>query len=47
MLWTFLAGALMWLLTRRHKGELSIRHGYLLVVTMWTAMPAFARYRCC
>jgi len=42
MLWTFLAGVLMWLLTRRHKGELSIRHGYLLVVTMWTAMPAFA-----
>ncbi len=42
MVWTFSAGALMWLLTRRHKGELSIRHGYLLVVTMWTAMPAFA-----
>jgi trk system potassium uptake protein TrkH len=32
----------MWLLTRRYKGELSIRHGYLLVVTMWTAMPAVA-----
>ncbi len=42
MLWTFTAGTLMWLLTRRFKGELSIRHGYLLVVTMWTAMPAFA-----
>jgi trk system potassium uptake protein TrkH len=42
MLWTFSSGALMWLLTRRFKGELSIRHGYLLVVTMWTAMPAFA-----
>ncbi|HLP98222.1 MAG TPA: potassium transporter TrkG [Sideroxyarcus sp.] len=42
MLWTFSAGALMWLVTRRFKGELSIRHGYLLVVTMWTAMPAFA-----
>ncbi len=42
MVWTFSAGALMWLLTRRHKGELSIRHGYLLVVAMWTAMPAFA-----
>jgi trk system potassium uptake protein TrkH len=41
MLWTFSAGALMWLLTRRYKGELSIRHGYLLVVSMWTAMPAF------
>ncbi len=42
MVWTAAAGVLMWMLTRRHKGELSIRHGYLLVVTMWTAMPAFA-----
>jgi trk system potassium uptake protein TrkH len=42
MLWTASAGVLMWMLTRRHKGELSIRHGYLLVVAMWTAMPAFA-----
>ncbi|MBI5436609.1 MAG: TrkH family potassium uptake protein [Nitrosomonadales bacterium] len=42
MVWTFVAGILMWLLTRRHKGELSIRHGYLLVAAMWTAMPAFA-----
>ena len=42
MVWTAVAGVLMWMLTRRHKGELSIRHGYLLVVTMWTAMPAFA-----
>ena len=42
MLWTFSAGVLMWLVTRRYKGELSIRHGYLLVVAMWTAMPAFA-----
>jgi trk system potassium uptake protein TrkH len=42
MLWTFCAGVLMWMLTRHHKGELTIRHGYLLVVGMWTAMPAFA-----
>lgn len=42
MLWTAGAGAVMWLLTRHYKGELSIRHGYLLVVTMWTAMPLFA-----
>ncbi len=42
MLWTLSGGVLMWILTRRFKGELSIRHGYLLVVTMWTAMPAFA-----
>ncbi len=42
MVWTMAAGVLMWLLTRRHKGELSIRDGYLLVVGMWTTMPAFA-----
>jgi trk system potassium uptake protein TrkH len=42
MVWTLASGLLMWLLTRRHKGELSIRNGYLLVVAMWTAMPAFA-----
>ena len=42
MVWTSAIGFLMWLLTRRYKGELSIRHGYLLVVTMWTAMPAVA-----
>ncbi|HUX91620.1 MAG TPA: potassium transporter TrkG [Gallionellaceae bacterium] len=42
MLITLFGGALMWAMTRRHKGELSIRHGYLLVVVMWTAMPAFA-----
>ena len=42
MVWTLAIGFLMWLLTRRAKGELSIRHGYLLVVAMWTAMPMFA-----
>ncbi|MBI5626579.1 MAG: TrkH family potassium uptake protein [Nitrosomonadales bacterium] len=42
MVWTLSIGLLMWLLTRRYKGELSIRHGYLLVVCMWTAMPAVA-----
>ena len=42
MVLTFVAGSLMWLLTYRFKGELSIRHGYLLVVVMWTAMPVFA-----
>ena len=42
MVGTLFTGTLMWLFTRRYKGELSIRHGYLLVVTMWTAMPAFA-----
>lgn len=42
MVWTLASGILMWLLTRRYKGELSIRHGYLLVVGMWLAMPAVA-----
>ncbi|HEX5339208.1 MAG TPA: potassium transporter TrkG [Gallionella sp.] len=42
MVWTACLGTLMWLLTRRYKGELSIRHGYLLVVGMWTTMPAVA-----
>ena len=42
MVWTLASGILMWLLTRRYQSELSIRHGYLLAVTMWTAMPAFA-----
>lgn len=42
MLITLLAGGLMWAFTRRYKGELSIRHGYLLVVVMWSAIPAFA-----
>jgi len=42
MLWTAGGGLLLWILTRRYKGELSIRHGYLLVVAMWTAMPAVA-----
>jgi trk system potassium uptake protein TrkH len=42
MLWTLASGVLMWMLTRRYKGELSIRHGYLLVVGMWVTMPAVA-----
>jgi trk system potassium uptake protein len=42
MVWTLGIGFMLWLLTRRYKGELSIRHGYLLVVAMWTAMPAVA-----
>ncbi len=42
MVWTSAIGFLMWLLTRRYKGELSIRNGYLLVVAMWAAMPAVA-----
>ncbi len=42
MLATASIGVLLWLVSYRHRGELSIRHGYLLVVAMWTAMPAVA-----
>jgi len=42
MLWTAAIGGGMWMVTRSYKGEISIRHGYLLVVAMWTAMPAVA-----
>ena len=44
MVWTFAAGCLMWLLTKRFRTELSIRHGYLLVVMIWAAMPIFATF---
>ncbi|MDH2917797.1 MAG: potassium transporter TrkG [Sideroxydans sp.] len=42
LLATALIGVLLWLVSYRQRGELSIRHGYLLVVAMWTAMPAVA-----
>lgn len=42
MLATALIGVVLWLVSYRQRGELSIRHGYLLVVAMWTAMPAVA-----
>lgn len=44
MLWTSGMGVLLWMFTRRYKGELSVRNGYLLVVAMWTAMPAVATF---
>jgi trk system potassium uptake protein TrkH len=44
MMMTFLVGMLMWVLTRQFKSELSNRHGYLLVVMMWTAIPAVATF---
>ena len=34
MVWTFGCGVLMWLVSRRQRGELSIRHGFLLVTAM-------------
>ncbi len=37
----FAAGAILWLLTRRHKRELSLREGILLVVTVWSGGALF------
>jgi trk system potassium uptake protein TrkH len=39
---TFGSGAFLWLLARRHAGELQIRDGFLLVALAWTVLPAFA-----
>ncbi len=38
----FVAGAVIWLATHRHKRELSMREGILLVVTVWTGGALFA-----
>ncbi|MBX3617691.1 TrkH family potassium uptake protein [Nitrosomonas sp.] len=35
-------GLMMWLLTRRFKRELQTRDGFLLVVLVWSVLPAFA-----
>ena len=42
MVWTSAIGFLMWLLTRNYKGELSIRHGYLLVLMVADLTPEAA-----
>jgi trk system potassium uptake protein TrkH len=39
---TFVAGALTWLFTRKSQRELQTRDGFLLVVLVWTILPAFA-----
>ncbi|MBI1284128.1 MAG: TrkH family potassium uptake protein [Thiobacillus sp.] len=39
---TFVAGALTWLFTRKSQRELQTRDGFLLVVLVWTSLPAFA-----
>jgi len=39
---TFVAGLVLWLLTRRRKQELQTRDGFLLVALVWTVLPAFA-----
>ncbi len=39
---TFTTGLVAWLGTQRHKRELKIRDGFLLVVLIWTMLAAFA-----
>jgi trk system potassium uptake protein TrkH len=39
---TFAAGALTWLFTRKSQRELQTRDGFLLVLLVWTGLPAFA-----
>lgn len=39
---TFVTGLVTWLGTRRHKSELKIRDGFLLVVLIWTLLAGFA-----
>ncbi len=39
---TFVSGTALWLVTRQFKRELLPRDGFLLVVLIWTVLPAFA-----
>lgn len=39
---TFSSGLVMWLATRRYHRELQIKDGFLLVVLVWSVLPAFA-----
>lgn len=39
---TVLCGAFLWYRYRRCKRELNIRDGFLMVVLVWTVLPAFA-----
>nr|MBA2594444.1 TrkH family potassium uptake protein [Gammaproteobacteria bacterium] len=39
---TIACGLLLWLGTRRYRADLQIRDGFLLVVLVWTVLPAFA-----
>jgi trk system potassium uptake protein TrkH len=38
----FASGVLLWLACRRWKRELRVRDGFLLVLLVWTVLPAFA-----
>ena len=39
---TIVSGLMMWAVTRSYKRELKIRDGFLLVVLVWSVLPAFA-----
>jgi trk system potassium uptake protein TrkH len=39
---TFLCGLGLWFRTRNEKRELQVRDGFLMVVLVWTLLPAFA-----
>jgi trk system potassium uptake protein TrkH len=39
---TFLVGVMIWYRCRRAKNDLQVRDGFLLVVLVWTLLPAFA-----
>lgn len=39
---TIAAGSALWAATRRHRAELQVHHGFLLVGLTWTTLPAFA-----
>ena len=39
---TLIAGLVLWGLTHRHREELKVRDGFLLVVLTWVGLPAFA-----
>tara|TARA_Y100001936_G_scaffold217220_1_gene228998 strand:- start:11688 stop:13082 length:1395 start_codon:yes stop_codon:yes gene_type:complete len=39
---TIAAGLIMWAVTRNYKRELRVRDGFLLVVLVWSVLPAFA-----
>ncbi|MEW6694678.1 MAG: potassium transporter TrkG [Pseudomonadota bacterium] len=39
---TLASGAVLWLLTRRQRGELATRDGFLLVNLVWLVLPAYA-----
>lgn len=36
------SGVLLWVLTRKHKRELKIREGFLMVVLIWSVLPLYA-----